>query len=72
MQFSSDRRRLFSYAADKVVKVWDTATGLEVLALRQDEQIRMIALSPDGHRLTAVHFPFDGGQIYDATPLREK
>jgi WD40 repeat protein/serine/threonine protein kinase len=69
--FSPNGRRLFSSGTESLVKVWDAGTGRELITLRHGEIIRGMALSPDGHRLATVQHPFDGGQIFDATPLPE-
>jgi WD40 repeat protein len=51
------------------VKLWDTATGQEVFALRAEtDGSPSLAFSPDGHRL-AVSCGDGTVKIWDARPL---
>ena len=64
MAFSSDGSRLAAGGGDKVVRVWDTQSGKEVLTLRGHEgNVRSVAFSPDGrHILTNA----DEALVWDA------
>jgi tetratricopeptide (TPR) repeat protein len=53
--YSPDGRRLASASRDKTVKVWDAATGKELLALKgHTDRVRSVAYSPDGCRLASA------------------
>jgi len=49
--FSPDGDRLAAFAADETLRVWDTATGIELFCLR--DQWGTVAFSPDGSRLAS-------------------
>jgi WD40 repeat protein/serine/threonine protein kinase/Tfp pilus assembly protein PilF len=71
VQFSPDGKRVASAGWDKVVRVWDSDTGREILALPgHGDMIMSLAYSPDGKRLAS------GGhdrmvKIWDAKTGRE-
>lgn len=50
--FSPDSKRLVS-GADETVRLWDTATGENILTLRLDNDLDSVGLSPDGLTLAA-------------------
>jgi WD40 repeat protein len=72
MSFSPDGKWLAStWGWDKAgVKVWDTATGEEVLTLKMPEsEVRLVCFSADGKRLA---MPFRGGmKVWDVTTGQE-
>ena len=50
--FSPDGKRIASGSDDKTIKVWDAATGAEVMTLRAHERSR-VTFSPDGRRIVS-------------------
>lgn len=87
MEFSPDRRRIATASAQGPgrpgeVKLWDAATGRELLALQPSPRSRdplsggtpTLAFSPDGHRLMLVSSAAAGRtefETWDATPRPE-
>jgi WD40 repeat protein len=55
VSFSADDRHLASVSrADSTVRVWDTATGTELITLTPQQDVYDVAFSPDGRTITAL------------------
>ena len=67
--FSPDGKRIVTGGVDQMVRVWDAASGQEVLTLKGDTAgVYSVAFSPDGTRLvTGVP---QGAKVWDAEPLQ--
>ena len=53
--FSPDGQRLASASGDQTVKIWDSATGKELFALKGHAGwVKSVAFSPDGQRLASA------------------
>jgi WD40 repeat protein len=65
--FSPDGKRLATGCGDKLVRVWDLATGTETLTCTgHRDRIFAVAFSPDGKQLVSVAGP-DGAKVWSAT-----
>jgi eukaryotic-like serine/threonine-protein kinase len=51
--WTPDGTRIASASKDKTIRLWSVATGLEVMTLRELDQVRAIAFSPDGKILAS-------------------
>jgi WD40 repeat protein len=67
--FSPDGERVATASTDRTVRVWDRATGQELLLLKgHTGPVTSIRFSPDGLRLISVATDRTA-RVWDATPL---
>jgi WD40 repeat protein len=51
LALSPDGNRLATAANDKTIRVWDAASGQQLLKIPHDSLVQALAFSPDGNRL---------------------
>jgi WD40 repeat protein len=70
---TSDGSRLATFAGDKTVKLWDTASGQETLSISPGDFIKAIAFTPDDRQLVVglyageIRF-YDSSSGYQSVP----
>ena len=69
MAISADGKCIVSGGADKMVKVWDAATGKDMVTLLEEDAVADVAISADGKRIAARGVKM--GKVWDATTGKE-
>lgn len=74
--FSPDGSRIFTASLDNTIRVWETATGREVLVLRpeasHEDGFDIFQISSDGTRLVA-RYAFDPTvHVFDTVPFQDR
>jgi WD40 repeat protein len=65
--FSKDERFAFSGSIDRLARVWDIESGLEVASIAATNEVYGLALSPDGNRLAVL--TLGAALVWDITPF---
>jgi WD40 repeat protein len=69
--FSPDGSRIVTASLDKTVRIWDAATGKEIMVLRDHENsVEAAAFSPDGTRIVTASID-KTVRIWDAATGKE-
>ncbi len=68
--FSPDGGRVVTAGWDHTARVWDAATGKELMVLRHDDDLGGAAFSPDGKRIITAAFD-NTARIFDAATGKE-
>jgi WD40 repeat protein len=72
LAYSPDGKRLASASNDQTVKVWDTATGQETLALKGHSGfVTSVMFSPDGQQLASASED-QTVRVWDARPVDDQ
>jgi WD40 repeat protein len=59
----ADGKRAITSARDQTIRLWELESGKEVFTFdRTDDNVRCLAVSPDGKTLAAAHFPDADGK----------
>jgi WD40 repeat protein/serine/threonine protein kinase len=68
---TADGRRLLTGSVDQTVRVWDAASGRQLLPpLPQEAEVTFVAMSPDGQRLVTGSGIYGVVKIWDAATSR--
>ncbi len=71
LAFSPDGKRIAAAGFDRTVKVWDAASGQEVLILKgHTDRVETLAFSPDGSRIASAGWD-QTVKVWDAVTGRE-
>jgi WD40 repeat protein len=75
VNFSPDGKRLVSSGADRMIKIWDTGSGRELLTIKADSDNVRVAYSPNGLQFASVGvsgtpkiWDADSGQLLRTLP----